>query len=171
MKTTLTQLLHFSYERNIKLTGILYLHKIRDPLSGTHNKNAEMFGKLCGKDALQNVIIATTTWKKTEDEWELAQEDGFKANWKEMLGQEIPTLRYHHTRDSAWDILDRILQNKRRHAVRLQKEMGDAGRQLHDTAAGRSLGIQPSVLSTFPIELLTKYTTVPLGLHLLQCWS
>lgn len=167
MKTTFTQFARFSYERNIKLTGILYLHKIRDPLSGTHSKNVDLFGKVCGKDALQNVIIATTTWRKPEDEWELAQEEGFKSSWEEKLGQEVSTVRYYHTRDSAWDILDRFLQNKSRHAVRLQKEMGDVGRQLHETAAGRSLGIQPYVLLIcfIHVALLTKCTTVPLDLH------
>lgn len=153
-KASLAQLLHFSYDRSIKLYGIVYLHKISDISSGTHRRNVDMFERLCGRDALQNVIIATTMWSRPEDPWELQQEKKLftEGYWKAITDQASATVRYHNTRDSAWDILNNLLRSKRQRTVRLQTEMVDLGRQLYETAAGRSWGIQPYLLLLFRLQ-------------------
>lgn len=102
-----------------------------------------MFKKLCGKEALQSVIFATTMWVKPDDAWGFEQEEGFRDGMKAMLGQDPAILRYHNTRDSAWDVLDRFLQSTHRYTVRLQQEIVDMRRQLHETEAGRSWNIRP----------------------------
>jgi hypothetical protein len=107
-----------------------------------------MFERLCGRDALQNVIIATTMWSQPEDPWELQQEKKLftETYWKAITDQVSATVRHHNTWNSAWDILNRLLHSKRQRTVRLQTEMVDLGRQLYETAAGRSWGIQPYLL-------------------------
>lgn len=102
-----------------------------------------MFGKLCGKDALQSVIFVTTMWGNPNDPWELLQEERFRDGLKTILGQDTAILRHYNTRVTAWDILDRILQSAHRNTVRLQQEIVDMRRQLHETEAGRSWNIRP----------------------------
>ncbi|EJT75385.1 hypothetical protein GGTG_05322 [Gaeumannomyces tritici R3-111a-1] len=52
-----------THQRNVHLAGIVYLHRISDPrMGGSAMKNLRMFKKLCGKDALERVVLATTMW-------------------------------------------------------------------------------------------------------------
>lgn len=47
----------------VRLNGIIYLHRITDVrMQGSAKKNLLMFKQLCGPDALKNVVLATTMW-------------------------------------------------------------------------------------------------------------
>jgi len=62
-----------SYSDSIKLNGILYFHRISDVrMQGSAKKNLLMFKKLCGEDALRNVILVTSMWDR------VSMEDGNK---------------------------------------------------------------------------------------------
>ncbi|KAF8153675.1 P-loop containing nucleoside triphosphate hydrolase protein [Mycena galopus ATCC 62051] len=51
------------FHEDKKLTGIIYLHRITDTrMGGISVRNLRMFRKLCGDDALKNVVIVTTRW-------------------------------------------------------------------------------------------------------------
>jgi hypothetical protein len=133
---------HFRYQREIKLAGILYFHRITDNrVAGTPLKNLRMFEKLCGKHALGNIILTTTMWDKIDNEIGQEREKELRGQyWKSMIRLGSTTVRYCNTRDSAWEILDKVLQSgHNRHAVLLQKEMVDMERQLSETDAGRTL--------------------------------
>jgi hypothetical protein len=57
-----------TYSKDIKLAGIIYLHRITDNRIGGHAlRNLAMFQKLCGKESLANVVLATTMWDKLKD--------------------------------------------------------------------------------------------------------
>ena len=101
-----------------------------------------MFERLCGKVALQNVIITTTMWNKLDATLESQWEIELKKGWEVMLSRGSTSNRFRNTSDSAWDILDNLLDRKDRHAIRLQTEMVDLGLQLHETSAGRAWDIQ-----------------------------
>jgi hypothetical protein len=50
-----------TYSANIRLTGILYLHRILDiRLGGSAMRNLRMFRKLVGEQNLASVVLATT---------------------------------------------------------------------------------------------------------------
>lgn len=52
------------YSKDIKLSGIIYLHRITDVrFSGSAQKNLSVFKKLCGDDFYPNVVLATTIWE------------------------------------------------------------------------------------------------------------
>ena len=134
----------FRYKRDIKLAGILYFHRITDNrVAGTPLKNLRMFEKLCGKHALGDIILTTTMWDKIDDEIGQEREKELKGQyWKSMIRQGSTAVRYGNTKDSAWEILDQVLQsgrNRGRHAVLLQKQMVDMKSQLSETDAGRML--------------------------------
>ncbi|KAG7425602.1 hypothetical protein Forpi1262_v013401 [Fusarium oxysporum f. sp. raphani] len=87
-----------TYEDNIKLSGILYLHRITDRrMGGSAKKNLMMFRKLCGKDSLMNVILVTTMWE--DDFWGALVEEGAQIN------------RQNNTRSSAMSLLRTIAKN------------------------------------------------------------
>ena len=110
-------------------------------MAGTPLKNLRMFEKLCGKNAFGNIILTTTMWDKIEETTGQERERELRGlYWKSMIRLGSTTVRYRNTKDSAWEILDKVLQSgHNRHAVLLQKEMVEMERQLSETDAGRTL--------------------------------
>ncbi|KAL6302092.1 P-loop containing nucleoside triphosphate hydrolase protein [Sparassis latifolia] len=131
-----------TYEKNIKLSGIVYLHRISDNrMAGTPLKNLRMFEELCGKSALQNIILATTMWDEVDETTGLARENELKKRyWKGMMNAGSRVVRFKNSRESAWCILDDFLENaNERYAMLLQRELVDMGKQLPETRAGQQL--------------------------------
>ncbi|KAK1774100.1 P-loop containing nucleoside triphosphate hydrolase protein [Copromyces sp. CBS 386.78] len=133
-----------TYKEKKLLNGIIYLHRITDPrMQGTARKNLFIFQKLCGKDALKNVTLATTMWEdvKPEDgnrrERELIETPEF---WGSMAAQGAGVDRYYNTRESAEKILQKFFK-KEGIATSLQKEL-EKGKEVLDTEAGKELNIQ-----------------------------
>ena len=51
------------YEKDIKLVGIIYLHRITDNhMHGTPHRNLRMFGEICGDQAVKHVVLVTATY-------------------------------------------------------------------------------------------------------------
>ena len=110
-------------------------------MAGTPLKNLRMFQELCGKRALQNVILVTTMWDEIEETVGAQREKELKGkHWKPMIDRGSTTARYRGTFASAWEIVDYFAQDlTRRQAVLLQKEMVDMQKQLRETNAGQEL--------------------------------
>jgi hypothetical protein len=104
-------------------------------------KNLGMFRKLCGEQALQNIILATTMWGEVEEEVGLQREKELeKTYWKGMIMQRSKVSRFLNTHKSAWTILDNFLQPAHeQQSVQLQKDMVDLQWQLSETKAGKKL--------------------------------
>lgn len=52
-----------AHENKLKLSGIVYLHRITDTrLQGSAHRSLKMFKAMCGPQAFQGVIVATTMW-------------------------------------------------------------------------------------------------------------
>ena len=107
--------MYFRYKREIKLAGILYFHRITDNrVTGTPLKNLHMFEKLCGKHALGNIILTTTMWDKIDETTGQEREMELGGQyWESMIKLGSTTARYHNTKESAWEILDKILRGGR----------------------------------------------------------
>jgi hypothetical protein len=111
---------YFRCKRDIKLAGILYFHRITDNrVAGTPLKNFRIFEKLCGKDAFGSIILTTTMWDKIDDEIGQQREKELeRQHWESMIKLGSTTVRYHNTRNSAREVLDKVLQSGlNRHAV------------------------------------------------------
>ena len=80
-----------SYNAKIRLSGIIYLHRISDVrMQGSAKKNLFMFRKLCGPEALKNVILATTMWDRISETEGKARENELTTTpdfWGWMLSQ------------------------------------------------------------------------------------
>jgi hypothetical protein len=124
-------------------------------MAGTPLKNLRMFRELCGKQALENIILVTTMWDEVEEDVGSQREKELRGKyWRAMIDHGSATARYNGTLESAWDIVERF--TTRRHAVLLQREMVDLKKELPETAAGRELYTTLEVLVKKQQDILQK---------------
>ncbi|KAF4337929.1 hypothetical protein FBEOM_8184 [Fusarium beomiforme] len=132
-----------SYKHEIRLHGIIYLHRISDVrMQGSAKKNLVTFKELCGEDALKKVVLASTMWdivpleKATKREGELKNTPEF---WGWMLSKGSSIHRYNNTAESAREIILSLAGHNAPIATDLQKQMVDEGKSLDETSAGQGL--------------------------------
>jgi len=98
-----------------------------------------VFKKLCGPDALQNVILTTTMCDEVDEAIGSMREKQLRMTyWRSMITFGSKVARFGYTYDSAWDIIDKFANTTHR-PVCLQQEMVDQGKDLPHTAAGTAL--------------------------------
>ncbi|KAI6044167.1 P-loop containing nucleoside triphosphate hydrolase protein [Pisolithus marmoratus] len=135
--------LNTTYKKNIKLSGILYLHRISDNrVSGTPLRNYNMFKELCGKDNFKNVILVTTMWDEVAEEVGSAREKELRSDfWRSMISLGSSVYRFEGTMESAWKIINSlsVAPPSQRRPLQIQREMVDEHVPLHRTAAGRAV--------------------------------
>ena len=105
-------------------------------------KHLRTFEELCGKDALQNVILATTMWNEVDEATGEKEEERMKTRyWNKMLERKSTTGRFMGTYESALQLLEPLIDaaNLKRNSLLLQHEMVDLSKQLIETSAGRQL--------------------------------
>jgi hypothetical protein len=131
--------LSFSYKRGITLTGLLFLHRITDNrMAGTPLKNLRMFERLCGVNALRNVMLVTTMWSEIDDMTALSYEKELQTTyWNAMVSAGSRISRFDYSHESAWAIVDHL--NGTPLPVQLQVELVDEGKPLAHTSAGTTL--------------------------------
>ena len=106
----IAQALSSTYKNKLKLTGILYVHRIKDErMTNTLMRNLSMFRSLCGDDAFKNVILVTTFRDELQDmskgearERDLVQKTEW---WGYMASKGSRTRRFLNTRESALSII------------------------------------------------------------------
>ena len=97
-----------------------------------------MFRKLCGDDALKNVVLGTTKWDEVLPEIGQNREVQLRDTyWNEMIqhGSVIMQVRAN----SAWKVVDRILENKPIDGILIQNELMKLQMTIPQTSAGREL--------------------------------
>jgi hypothetical protein len=124
------------------LSGVLYFHPISDiRMGGISMRNFVMFRKLCGENALKNVVIVTNMWGDVNPrignarEAQLMREDIF---FKPVLDKGAQTTRHNNTASSAEHII-RLLINNRPLPLRIQEELVDEHKDISGTGAGEEL--------------------------------
>ncbi|KAF4850967.1 Vegetative incompatibility protein HET-E-1 [Colletotrichum siamense] len=132
-----------TYKKKVHIRGILYLHRITDVrMQGAAIRNLFMFKKLCGKDALQNVILVTTMWGEVRHNVGIQREDELRTKpgyWGEMISRGSRMARHHNHDESARNIIHTLLDTTTRTTLAIQTEMVDENKDLHDTSAGKEL--------------------------------
>ncbi|KAI5456321.1 P-loop containing nucleoside triphosphate hydrolase protein [Mariannaea sp. PMI_226] len=131
-----------SYTNNVKLNGMIYLHRITDPrIGGSARKNLFMFKKICGTDALHNVLLVTTMWELAETstgelrETDLVNTEDF---WGVLARSGAQVQRHNNSRESAMALLKRFV-GKSQVTMSIQEEMVNEHKDLHETQAGMQL--------------------------------
>lgn len=128
-----------------QLCGIIYLYRISDNhLGGIAVENIAMFRKICGKTAMSNVVIATTTWGEPDTAQdrrrrEVLREQELRSNskfFKAVLDEEAWYLRLNGDRPSAMEAIN-FLINKDPVVLEMQKELVEGRKTLRQTAVGK----------------------------------
>ena len=129
------------YDNDIKLAGIIYLHRITDNrMIGTPHRNLRMFGELCGDHAIKKIMLVTTMWDKVQRDTGVRREtELFENYWKAMINYGASTARFSNSADSAWKVVDLILEQHTTEVLLLQEELVDLKRALNETQAGKML--------------------------------
>ncbi|KAH7925402.1 hypothetical protein BV22DRAFT_1034079 [Leucogyrophana mollusca] len=129
-----------SYSDKVKLAGIIYLHEITQArMVGTSRKNFDMFDKLCGVKAAQNVILGTTKWANVKPDVAARREQQLGEFWKDMIQQGSKMAKFDGTSQSAWKIINTITDKQLLECLQIQNELVDLGKILPETAAGNAL--------------------------------
>lgn len=130
------------YREKIRLSGIIYLHRITDiRMQGSARRNLIMFKALCGPDALKNVVLATTMWDKaimSEGERRETQLCSTADWWGFMREKGSTVLRHDNTQDSAMCIIGRFV-SQTPVALQIQHDIVDLGKAWDQTQAGVEL--------------------------------
>lgn len=135
--TEIARILSAQYELGVHLKGVIYIHRITDiRYSRSSVKTFEVFRKICGEVALNNVLLVTSRWTEVDQALGSERERQLKDKfWTYMLGHGSNMSRFHGDRHSAIGLVSQLLQ-KDPVVLQLQRELVDEGRQLNDTAAG-----------------------------------
>ncbi|QYT06119.1 hypothetical protein H0G86_012985 [Trichoderma simmonsii] len=130
------------YKAQIRLTGIVYLHRITDNrMGGTALKNLSIFKKLCGDEGLSCVVLATTMWGfVSREEGERRERDlSTKPEyWAGMVNRGSKVLRLDKGAISALAVMEHIFAQRRRITLDIQQEMA-SGKTLDETSAGQEV--------------------------------
>lgn len=134
--------LKVSVDEDQQLSGIVYMHDIRQPrITNTARQNMRMFKQLCGNDNFQNVVLCTTFWGVVElgsavtHEAQLLNDPQF---WKPMATRGSRSFRLTQDRSLDLQVINHISSRNSRFLAQAQLEMR-SGRALHETSTAASM--------------------------------
>ncbi|KAJ9616856.1 hypothetical protein H2200_000576 [Cladophialophora chaetospira] len=139
--------LNVAYKRDVKLTGILYVHAIRENRMGSKAINSvRSFNKLCGTDALRKVVLVSTFWDVVKLDDGDRREKELKTNpefWADMLTRGSKVFRHYNTLSTARAIIRHLLEIRteadKGTFLSISEEMVVHKRRLDQTGAGNIL--------------------------------
>lgn len=135
--------LAMSYKKGVRLSGIIYMHRISDPrMSGSTLRNLRIFKKLLGEVSMSNVILVTSFWDTVdlnlgkEREQELIQSHYF---WGGLVAKGSRVARSSADPRSALAILETFSSYDYGVVLDIQRELVEEGLALYQTQAGACL--------------------------------
>ncbi|KAI0543511.1 P-loop containing nucleoside triphosphate hydrolase protein [Xylaria curta] len=140
---TLAAWLTATYSSGLKLSGVLYLHRINQTrMQRSALKNIALFRSLCGDDALKKVVLVTTMWDITEHAIAESRERQLKETkdyWGSMVTKGSQVIRHNNTRQSAFDLIEIFMKGDSKIVLSIQSEMVDDHKPLERTEAGNDV--------------------------------
>ncbi|KAL2671381.1 hypothetical protein Neosp_013967 [[Neocosmospora] mangrovei] len=133
----IARVLAAQYSLGFELRGIIYVHRITDiRYSGSSVKTFEIFKRICGEEALKNVLLVTSRWNNIDEALGASRERQLRESfWAYMLGRGSCMSRFHGDHPSAVGLASQLLI-KDPVVLQLQHEMIDEGKDLNKTSAG-----------------------------------
>ena len=132
-----------TYAENIKLSGIIYLHRIANArFSGHDMRSLRVFKKLCGDENLASVVLATTFWNQVEYQVAETRETQLLTMpefWGGMVSRGSRVFRHDAGASSGASIVQQLLDRRTKPVYALQHEMVNRKMMLDETAAGMEM--------------------------------
>jgi GTP-binding protein EngB required for normal cell division len=135
------------YMRRIRVTGLVYVHRITDPrMQGSAVKNLKVFQRLCGAQCFPQVALVSTMWQMLQNSEAQAvgeeREAALRSNdafWGAMDKGRSRTFRHFGGRESAMTIFRWFLGFQQKVVLNIQRELVDEELTLDQTEAGKFL--------------------------------
>lgn len=135
-----------SYELGVRLSGIVYLHKITETrIKGSAVQGLKIFKAICGAESFHGITMATTFWDKVgtegmqqaDNNWiELQQNVKF---WKELIDGGCSKQMLSASRTSAMQVVQGIARRDIRLVLKMQRQLVDEKLLIYKTDAGKEL--------------------------------
>ncbi|KAF9352062.1 hypothetical protein BGX26_010041 [Mortierella sp. AD094] len=128
-----------------KVCGVIYMHSILDDrMRGSSYKNLRMFEKMCGQDALKNVVMLTNRWGQIDEQTACDRERELADTFLKMYLTAGCRLMRYRTRDDLVRIVTDFL-NISPTLLGIQREMVDEHKSTSETSAGALAGALASM--------------------------
>lgn len=133
------------YRQNIRLTGMVYMHRITDNrIGGAPLQSLRVFKALCGEHACPHIVLATTMWSKLDDltkgNAHVRQLIDCENWWGSMQRCGSQIMKHTHNADSANAIVQTLIGSRDLQLVlSIQSELVDKRLSLENTQAGREV--------------------------------
>ena len=149
--------LESSYRNGIRLTAIIYLHRIMDVrMQGSALRNLRMFRRLCGNDSMRNIVLATTFWEVVEADVGCERERQLIETpelWGDMVERGSQVCRVGHDRESGLQLLEGLARNDTV-TLMVQDELVNQNMAMTDTGAAKAVDPELTLLvEQFKAEL------------------
>jgi hypothetical protein len=135
-----------TYAENVKLSGIIYLHRIADVrLSGSAMNNLRLFKKLCDRENMDVVVLATTVWDMISDTVGQTREIQLQSTpnyWGEMIERGSQVFGHNAKEYSGAAIVQYLLGRREKPVYAIQDEMVNQKKTLEETAASMPVAEQ-----------------------------
>lgn len=131
-----------TYTRDVKLSGILYMHPITAArMSASFHRNMLLWKKLCGEASMGGVLLVTTFWNTERKEECLRREQQLASDhfWGKPIALGSKMFRQDEGRVSAEKIISYLVDRKQKLVLDIQKEMIDDKKGIEETTAGMSI--------------------------------
>ncbi|KAI6160328.1 hypothetical protein EDD17DRAFT_831928 [Pisolithus thermaeus] len=126
-----------TYQRSIRLTGVIYTHDITDDdWPPADVQSFELLGHLCGNKPADRVRLVMTMPNQAE-ELDAYNVEGISESidWRSFIRAGARPVRFDNTSAGAWGIIEGLENTKK--ALLLQEELVIMKKRLEDTAAGK----------------------------------
>ncbi|THH21431.1 hypothetical protein EUX98_g8388 [Antrodiella citrinella] len=138
----IAEFLATTYKKGQKANGIIFIHRISDyRMGGVARKNFRLFKKICGDEAMKNVIIVTNMWGDVTEEVGAARENELAENelfFKSAIEKGARMMRHDNTAASAKHVIQSFLGTVPE-VLSIQREVVDEKKSVADTGAGQDL--------------------------------
>ena len=132
-----------SFKNGIRLSGIIYMHRISDGrFRGSEMKNLTMFKKLCGESAYPSVALTTSMWDIVSEEVGIKREQMLQDEpdfWGSMIMKGSRVFRYLDTRQSALEVVGYLVSRHSSVVLDIQDELVHKLYDFHETSAAKQL--------------------------------
>lgn len=129
-------------EKNLRLSGVVFLHRITDiRFHGSSQRALAIFKALCGQEAFCGVVVATTMWDRIATS-DIKKAQDRQAQLKTKIEGDILAFGGKLVPISAAEvdpcnIVSHVVHKDLQLNLSLQKELRRHGCLLHQTAAGK----------------------------------
>lgn len=112
-------------------------------MGGATARTFNLFRRMCGTDTLRNVVIATNMWSNPPTSQEESRERQLKEEFfRPALDEGARMVRRTRPGEAAAHDVIRMLLGQQPRPARLQREIVEERRVLHETDVGRELEMQ-----------------------------